>query len=277
MTLRGFLAALLVLVALAGFDPRPAMAEDLVLDGDFIQGGLIQGRTLPGAEVRLGDRRLRLAEDGSFVFGFGRDAEPKATLSVLLPDGRTLSRKLDVAQRTYEVQRIDGLPQNKVTPPDEVVQRILAEIELVKAARAVDSPRRDFEGGFIWPCTGPISGVYGSQRILNGQPRQPHYGIDIAVPTGTPVVAPAGGVVVLAEDDLYFSGGTLMVDHGHGVMSAFLHLSKIEVELGQEVAQGEQIALVGATGRVTGAHLDWRVNWYQERVDASLLVPPMPE
>ena len=155
--------------------------------------------------------------------------------------------------------------------------RIHREIALVKKARAIDSPRRDFESEFIWPVTGPISGVYGSQRILNGQPRQPHYGIDIAVPTGTPVVAPAGGVVVLAEADLYFSGGTLMLDHGHGLMSAFLHLDSIDVTLGQEVEQGEVIAKVGATGRVTGAHLDWRVNWFEERVDAGLLVPPMPQ
>ena len=270
------MAALLLLVALSFHPQPPSIAEDLVLRGEFAQGGVVRGRTLPGAEVRLGERRLRVSETGGFVFGFHRDAGKVAVLTVILPNGQTIRRPLAVAQRTYQVQRIDGLPSSKVTPPAEVMARIRREIDLVKKARAVDSARQDFESDFIWPVVGPISGVYGSQRILNGQPRQPHYGIDIAVPTGTPIVAPAGGVVVLAEPDLYFSGGTLMVDHGHGLMSAFLHLDTIDVALGQQVAQGEVIATVGATGRVTGAHLDWRVNWFGERVDAGFLVPPMP-
>ena len=237
----------------------------------------MRGRTLPGAEVRLGERVLRVTEDGGFVFGFGRDAAAVAKLTLRLPDGRVLSRPMEVAEREYQVQRIDGLPKSKVTPPESVYQRIQEEVALVRRARAIDSARRDFEGSFVWPVVGPISGVYGSQRILNGEPRQPHYGIDIAVPTGTPVKAPAAGAVVLAEPDLYFSGGTLMIDHGHGLMSAFLHLETIDVTMGQEVAQGQVIATVGATGRVTGAHLDWRVNWFEERVDAQLLVPPMPQ
>ena len=271
------MAALLLLVALSFNPPPPSDAEELVLRGEIAEGGIVRGRTEPGAEVRLGEQRLRVSEDGSFVFGFHRDAEKVAVLTVVLPNGRVLRRPLEVAQRQYAVQRIDGLPSSKVTPPADVMERIQREIALVKKARAIDSARGDFESDFIWPVTGPISGVYGSQRILNGQPRQPHYGIDIAVPTGTPVVAPAGGVVVLAEPDLYFSGGTLMVDHGHGLMSAFLHLDTIDVVLGQEVAQGEVVATVGATGRVTGAHLDWRVNWFGARVDAGFLVPPMPK
>ena len=272
-----YLAALLLLVALAFAEAPPSEAEELVLKGDFIQGGLVRGRTQAGAEVQLGDRPLRVSAEGTFVFGFGRDAGPAAVLSVRLPGGRTVTRALQVASREYQVQRIDGLPANKVTPPDSVIKRIQEEAAQVRAARAVDSPRRDFESSFIWPATGPISGVYGSQRILNGQPRQPHFGIDIAKPTGTPVLAPAAGVVILAEPDLYFSGGTLMLDHGHGLMSAFLHLDRIEVAMGQEVAQGERIATIGATGRVTGAHLDWRVNWFEERIDAQFLVPPMPK
>lgn len=269
-------AILLLLVALSFHIAPSNGAEDLTLDGDFVQGGLVRGQTAPGAKVTLGDRKLRVNDDGGFVFGFHRNAGEAALLTVVLPEGQVIKRPLAVGRRSYDVQRIDGLPSSKVTPPAEVMARIQREIALVKKARAIDSPRDDYRADFIWPVTGPISGVYGSQRILNGQPRQPHYGIDIAVPTGTPVQAPAGGVVVLAEPDLYFSGGTLMLDHGHGVMSAFLHLDSIDVAMGQEVHQGDVIATVGATGRVTGAHLDWRVNWFEERVDAGLLVPPMP-
>ena len=151
-----------------------------------------------------------------------------------------------------------------------------AGAELVKATRKLDDPRTDFLDGFIWPSQGPISGVYGSQRILNGKPRRPHFGVDVAGPVGTPVVAPAGGVVTLAHPDMYFSGGTLVIDHGHGLSSAFLHLSRILVKEGQRVEQGEPIAEIGATGRVTGAHLDWRMNWFEQRIDPQLLAGPMP-
>jgi murein DD-endopeptidase MepM/ murein hydrolase activator NlpD len=175
------------------------------------------------------------------------------------------------------VQRIDGLPPRQVTPPQEVLDRIRVENIEIGKARANDTPQAWFAGGFVWPAIGPISGVYGSQRILNGKPRQPHYGVDVAMPTGTPVRAPAPGRVTLAENDLYFTGGTVILDHGHGVTSAFLHMSKVHVQVGDVLGQGDLLGEIGATGRVTGAHLDWRVNWFKVRIDPELVVGPMPD
>jgi murein DD-endopeptidase MepM/ murein hydrolase activator NlpD len=195
---------------------------------------------------------------------------------VTLPNGETLKRDLAIRQREYEIQRIDGLPQEQVTPPQEVLDRIYAESALLEDTRSIDDPRTDFKNGFIWPVIGPITGVYGSQRVLNGEPRSPHYGIDIAAPTGTKVAAPADGVVTLAHPDMYFSGGTLVLDHGHGLSSSFVHLSRILVEKGERVHQGDVIAEVGATGRVTGPHLHWGMNLFDARIDPGLLMGPMP-
>ncbi len=182
---------------------------------------------------------------------------------------------MKIAKRDYRIQRIDGLPPRKVTPKAEDLKRIRQETALVKAARRRDDPRTDFMRGFIWPAKGRVSGVYGSQRILNGQPRRPHFGVDVAGPVGTPVVAPADGVVTLVHPDMFFSGGTLVIDHGHGLSSSFLHLSEVLVKEGQRVKQGELIARIGATGRVTGAHLDWRMNLFDTRIDPQLLVGDM--
>ena len=168
-------------------------------------------------------------------------------------------------------------PPRKVSPSAEDLERIYKDIALVKTVRKKDDPRTDFTQAFIWPVTGRISGVYGSQRILNGKPKRPHYGVDIAAPTGTPVKAPADGVVTMAHSDMFYSGGTLIVDHGHGISTVYMHLHKILVEAGQRVQQGDVIARVGATGRVTGPHLHWGMNWFETRLDPSLLVPPMPK
>lgn len=270
--------ARVVLVCLLGIVPLGgAFADDdITLEGDFVQGGFVVGRAPAGSIVTYEGRTLRLSSKGIFAFGFGRDAAPAAQLIVTLPGGTRVVRELAVADRTFDIQRIDGLPPKLVTPPPEVLSRIRAEGARVRAARAADSAWVDFSGGFAWPSLGRISGVYGSQRILNGEPRQPHYGVDIAAPVGRPVLAPAGGVVSLVEPDLYFSGGTLLIDHGHGISSSFLHLSRIDVEAGQRVEQGDLIGAIGATGRVTGAHLDWRINWFDQRLDPALLVGPMP-
>ncbi len=251
-------------------------AEPVTLRGEFRQGGMIIGQAPTGSVVTLDERRLRVSPSGDFVFGFDRDHPATAELIVQLPDGARWSRRLEVASREYAIQRIDGLPPKQVTPDPESLARIRQEGAMASAARRTDDPRLDFKQAFIWPSIGPISGVYGSQRILNGEPRRPHYGVDVAAPTGTPVRAPAAGVVTLAHPDMYFSGGTLILDHGHGVSSSFLHLSKILVTQGQRVEQGEKIAEIGATGRVTGAHLDWRMNWFDQRIDPQLLVGPMP-
>ncbi len=236
------------------------------------------GHTEPGSRVYQDGQRLRVSANGDFLLGFTRDAPATSELRIELSSGRQVRRSLDVAKREYDIQRIDGLPKSKVTPhKPEDLARIRRDIKEAKQARARDDDRQDFLTGFEWPVIGPISGVYGSQRILNGKPRRPHYGVDIAVPTGTPVRAPAPGVVTLAVPDMFFSGGTLILDHGHKLSSSFLHLSRLHARVGDRVEQGEVIAEVGATGRVTGAHLDWRMNLRDRRIDPQLLVPDMPQ
>ena len=239
---------------------------------------MMVGSTTPGSRVYQDGQRVRVSGEGDFLLGFTRDAPATSALRIELPDGREVRRSLDVATREYQIQRIDGLPKAKVTPrrPEDLA-RIRRDITQAKQARDRDDDRQDFLAGFEWPVTGPISGVYGSQRILNGKPRRPHFGVDIAVPTGTPVRAPAAGIVTLAVPDMFFSGGTLILDHGHKLSSSFLHLSKLHVEVGDRVEQGDLIAEVGATGRVTGAHLDWRMNLRDRRIDPQLLVPEMPQ
>lgn len=252
--------------------------EGYRLSGKAIQGGMMVGSTTPGSRVYHDGQRVRVSGEGDFLLGFTRDAPATSALRIELPDGREVRRSLDVATREYQIQRIDGLPKAKVTPrKPEDLARIRRDIKEAKQARARDDDRQDFLAGFEWPVTGPISGVYGSQRILNGKPRRPHFGVDIAVPTGTPVRAPAPGIVTLAVPDMFFSGGTLILDHGHKLSSSFLHLSKLHVEVGDRVEQGDLIAEVGATGRVTGAHLDWRMNLRDRRIDPQLLVPEMPQ
>jgi len=252
-------------------------AADVELSATATQGGLLIGRAPEAASVEFDGRRLRLSDTGVFLLGFGRDAPATAEVVITGRDGGVERREITVAQREYRIQRIDGLPGEKVTPPESVLERIRSEGARVSAARAVDDERTDFLDGFVWPLTGRISGVYGSQRVLNGEPRRPHFGVDVAAPTGTPVVAPADAIVRLAEPDLYFSGGTLIMDHGHGLTSTFIHLSRVLVEPGQHVRQGEVVAEVGATGRATGPHLDWRMNLFDARLDPALLTPPMPE
>ena len=267
--------ALGLIAAVASILPGWAAAFDL--RGDLRQGGLLIGSGAAGATVTLDGRLLRVSPAGRFIIGFSRDAKPSADLQLRWADGRLEQRRLAIQQRRYQVQRIDGLPAKMVTPPAAVIERIMRENKWIKAARQIDSPEPLFLSGWQWPAIGRISGVYGSQRILNGKPRQPHYGIDIAAPKGTPVVAPTDAVVRLAESDLYYTGGTLILDHGHGLSSAFLHLATVDVRVGESVRRGQKIGTVGSTGRSTGPHLDWRINWFDRRIDPAPLVPPMPE
>ncbi|MDJ0776854.1 MAG: M23 family metallopeptidase [Gammaproteobacteria bacterium] len=252
------------------------MAESLVLEGPMVQGGLVKGRVPPGTEVVFAGEPVRVSSEGDFLIGFHRDESSRLNLELTYPGGKVETRQLAVDKRDYNVQRIDGLPPSKVTPSEKDLERIYAESRLIKQARKRDDDRTDYQTGFIWPTVGRISGIYGSQRILNGKPRRPHYGIDIAAPNGTPVVAPADGIVTLAHPDTYFNGGLIAVDHGHGLSSWFSHLSRLLVKEGARVKRGDKIAEVGSTGRSTGPHLDWRINLFERRLDPSLLVGPMP-
>jgi len=272
-------AVLALLAPTGGVSASGASAGSApVLEGEPVQGGLIVGRAPAGARVTLDGEPLPRASDGTFLIGFGRDAESPRRLAVEMPDGNRHEQVLKPRPRTFEIQRIDGLPPRQVTPDPESLERIRAEARMVREARTRRDDRTDFAEGFDWPVAGPVTGVYGSQRILNGEPRAPHWGIDIAAPAGTPVRAPAPGIVTLAYEDMYFSGGTLVLDHGLGLSSAFLHLDEILVESGVRVERGDVIARVGATGRATGAHLDWRMNLGETRIDPALLMDgPPPE
>jgi murein DD-endopeptidase MepM/ murein hydrolase activator NlpD len=254
----------------------PAPVQALELSGESVQGGLLFGQTAPGSTVQLDGTEIMVSAEGRFVVGFDRDESGTRTLQVRAPDGAEETRTLQIAPREYAIERVDGLPPQTVTPDPAALERIRQEAELVSAARARRDARTDYADGFAWPAGGRISGVYGSQRILNGEPRRPHYGLDIAAPTGSPVYAPADGVVTLAHPDMYFSGGTIVLDHGQGLTSSFLHLSRTLVEAGDTVRRGELIAEIGATGRASGPHLDWRMNWLDRRVDPQLLLTGEP-
>ncbi len=261
---------LLVLGLLGGVLQSPALAS-VSLDGQAVQGGLLAGQAPAGSEVKLDGEPIMVSGDGRFLVAFGRDDTATRSLQVNLPDGNQWQREMRPRQREFDIQHIDGLPDEQVTPPEEVLERIRNEAALARRARERSDARTEWVDGFSWPLIGRITGVYGSQRILNGNPRAPHWGIDIAAPTGTPVKAPAAGIVTLTHD-MYFSGLTIFLDHGHGLISSFLHLSEIHVEEGQRIEQGELIGKVGATGRATGPHLDWRMSLGDVRIDPALLL-----
>ena len=247
-----------------------------LLRGGAVEGGLMIARTAPDNRVTLDDAAIPVTPDGLFIVGFHRDSDLPVTIGITKTDGTSQLTVLTPQQRSYQIQRIDGLKKNMVTPPENVNARIKSDQAAVAAARQTLAAAGDFWRGIDWPVTGRISGVFGSQRILNGQPRQPHYGIDIAAPTGTPVYAPASGLVTLVKD-LYFSGWTIIINHGLGLNSTFLHLDSTAISVGDTVQRGSIIGTVGSTGRSTGPHLDWRLDWQGRRIDASLAAGPMPE
>ena len=253
--------------------PAPARMQDgppVTLDGFLVQGGMVWGRTRPGTRMTLDGTPVKVGADGHFVFGFGRDAGPEARLALTYPDGRQTVRRLGVASRRFDIERIDGLPPKTVTPPPEWRERRKRETGRVISARAPVTDATDWADGFILPAEGRFSGFYGSQRILNGKPRSPHYGIDIANSTGTPIVAPAGGIVRLAAPDFLLEGGIVIIDHGFGVTSTLFHMNTVDVAEGDRVAKGERIGTIGATGRASGPHVDWRINWGRVRLDPGL-------
>ena len=244
----------------------------VTFDGKFIQGSFILGKTEPGSEVFIDKKKVRVTSDGFFVFGLGRDRKYDVVIT-LNKDGNKQKIVKKVQKRKYNIQRIDGLEERKVTPPEEVYERIKRENKWINEARAIDSNLTFFTKKFTVPLENAIiSGVYGSQRILNGKPKWPHYGLDFAADEGTKIKAMLDGTVTLAKPDLFYTGGTLIFDHGHGVSTLYMHMKKILPKKGQKVKQGDVIGTVGSTGRVTGAHLDVRLNWFQTRLDPATVL-----
>tara|TARA_B100000686_G_C16623871_1_gene880721 strand:+ start:240 stop:1031 length:792 start_codon:yes stop_codon:yes gene_type:complete len=235
-------------------------------DGKFIQGHFIIGKTEPKSKIIIDKTEVKVSEDGYFVFGIDRDRKFDV-LVTKIKDGNKEKIIKRVFKRKYKIQRIDGLPENKVTPPEEVYKRIKKENYRIGEARAINSNLSFFKDKFIMPVKGIITGVYGSQRILNGKPRWPHYGIDIAAKQGTMIKSSGSGIVTMAEDDLYYTGGTIIMDHGHGISTIYSHLENVLVSVGDKINQGDIIGTVGSTGRSTGPHLDFRINWFQTRLD----------
>ena len=263
-----------ILMLFVGWSAAVAALE---LTGEMQQGGLLIGRVEPGSLVQLDQQPVKVSEQGVFVIGFGRDAKASAELTVEAVNGDQTAKTLAIATREYNIQRVEGIAKKIMSPNEANIKRSREEAAQVRKARAQLLDRMDFLAQFQWPLLGPITGVYGSQRFYNGEPSRPHFGVDVAAPIGTPVSTPAPGVVTLAHQDMFYSGGTLIIDHGHGVSSTMIHLSKVIAKVGDEVVPGDIVAEVGAGGRATGPHLDWRMNWMTQRIDPQLLVPLMPE
>jgi len=240
----------------------------VTFDGKFIQGSFILGKTEPDSEVFIDKQKVKVTSDGYFAFGLGRDRKNDVVITI---NEKKIVKK--VFKRKYKIQRIDGLEKNKVTPPEEVYERIRRENKWIGEARATNSDLTSFKNKFSIPVENAIiTGVYGSQRILNGKPKWPHYGLDFAADEGTKIKAMLDGTVTLAEPDLFYTGGTLIFDHGHGISTLYMHMQKILVKKGQRVKQGDIIGTVGSTGRATGAHLDVRLNWFHTRLDPATVL-----
>ena len=261
---------------LFAFSSARAADRNIELPQHLQQGQLVIGHAPRDARIDFGGRRLRVGDDGVFVFGLDRDTPARATLQVQFVGGKSSTLTFDVAKREYHIERVEGLPAKTVTPDPETAERIEREQARVAQARTRDDAREDFLHGFALPVSGArISGVYGSQRIDNGVAKAPHMGLDMAVPEGTPIHAPASGVVTFAEPDLVLTGGTVLIDHGFGLSSSFLHMSRLDVKAGDAIRRGQVIGAAGMTGRATGPHVHWGINWFDVRLDPAML--PKPE
>jgi|TARA_B110000438_G_scaffold79388_1_gene79476 murein DD-endopeptidase MepM/ murein hydrolase activator NlpD len=243
------------------------------IKGEIIAGGIIIVNVSPGSTVKLNDESIMISDKGVFLVGFERKPQPTQILEIYNENVLVEKITLNVKIRSYEIQRINGIKKEKVDPPQSVIDRIYMERNSVKESRKKSNliTSTYYNNGFVLPAKGPISGVYGSQRILNGKPRSPHYGIDIALPKGHEVVSPMDGIVVFSNNDLYYSGGTIIIAHGQGLTTSYLHLSEILVSVNDIVRRGELIGKVGATGRATGPHLHWGAELKGKRIDPKYL------
>ncbi len=253
---------------------HPCAADDarVVFPASASQGAMVIGKVPAGSTVEYGGRSLRATPYGTVVFGIGRDEKGPLSVSIRRADGQAETAHITVTPRDWPIERVDGVPPKTVEPPPEIAERIRREQARVAASRQRDDARSDFAETFVRPVEGRISGRFGNQRIYNGKPGTPHSGMDIAAASGTAVKAPASGIVSFADGDLYLTGGTLVIDHGHGISSNFLHLSRIDVKVGDRIGQGAVIGAVGATGRATGPHLHWGMNWFDVRIDPQLVL-----
>lgn len=263
-------ANLLLLLSIITLSISTNSYANIDIKGDIQQGSLIIGKTVPEAIVTLNDKPLKVSKHGDYAFGFSRDDETEYLLSVELPNTEVFTKVLLPKKREYKIQRINGIKKSITHPNTKAQVRAKKDRKQVKAARAITSDLTDFSTGFIAPMKGIITGVYGSQRFYNDVPKSPHYGIDYAGDIGDPVKAPASGIVTMWVPDMFYSGGTMIIDHGHGINSTFLHLSQSYVKVGDYIKQGDVVAAVGNSGRTTGPHLDWRINWYDVRLDPAL-------
>ena len=262
-----------ITLILLGFFSQASVAYEVDFIGDKVQGGLVIGNVAPGVKVVFKDREVRVSQQGNFILGFDRDEPQQVHYTLVFPDLSEQKKSIQVRQRKYKEESITGLASNKVEPSRDELDRITMEQAYFDHARQIDDPREDFLQTFIWPVKGRISGVYGSRRILNGVPKRPHYGLDIAAPQGTEIVAPADGLVTLNQADLFYTGVTVMLDHGHGLSTLYIHMSESLVGLGQQVKQGQVIGKVGKTGRATGPHLHWGMSLFGTRLDPQLMLP----
>ncbi|HSE12349.1 MAG TPA: M23 family metallopeptidase [Rudaea sp.] len=265
------------IILLAHAAPLFAADRSVHLPPHLQQGQLVIGHAPANTQIEFNGRQLRVGSDGVFVFGLERDAPAAARLNIHYADGKTATQTFAVAKRQYHIEKVEGLPQKTVTPDPETAARIEREQALVVEARKRDDAREDFLPGFALPVQGArISGVYGSQRIDNGTPKAPHMGLDMAVPEGTAIHAPAAGVVTFAQPDLVLTGGTVLIDHGFGLTSSFLHMSRLDVKVGDPIRRGQVIGAAGMTGRASGPHVHWGFNWFDVRLDPALLPQRAP-
>ena len=246
--------------------------EAIEFNGKFIQGHFIIGKTNPNTKILIDKKKVKVTADGYFAFGIDKDRK----LDVIITenkDGKSTKIVKKILKREYRIQKIDGLPKKKVTPPEELYSRIKKENKLIVDAREINSDLSFFKEKFILPVDNAIvTGVYGSQRILNGIPKWPHYGLDFAQQKGTPIKAMNNGIATLVEQDLFYTGATLIFDHGHGISTLYMHMDKIFVSKGDHVKKGDIIGTVGSSGRSTGPHLDVRLNWFGTRLDPATIL-----